>query len=69
MFLSVEKVALRLDRDEYVEHSLLIIQRRKFGAGLKTVRTEVSHSAVNSIRYAATVVSRLSVEERDSKKR
>ncbi|MGF7180542.1 hypothetical protein [Tunturiibacter psychrotolerans] len=48
MFLLVEKVALRLHRDEYVEHSLLIIQRRKFGAGLKTAVTEVPHSAVNS---------------------
>jgi len=69
MFLLVEKVALRLNRDEYVEHSLLIIQRRKFGAGLKTAGTEVPHSAVNSIRYAATVVSQLSVEDRESEKR
>jgi hypothetical protein len=41
MFLLVDKMALRLIRDEYVEHSLLIIQRRKFGAGLKTAGTEV----------------------------
>jgi hypothetical protein len=41
MFLLVDKMALRLIRDEYVEHSLLIIQRRKFGTGLKTAGTEV----------------------------
>ncbi len=31
MFLLVKKVALRLNRDEHVEHSLLITQQRKFG--------------------------------------
>ena len=38
MFLLVEKVALRLRRDEHFEHFLLIIQRRKFGAWLKTAQ-------------------------------
>jgi len=45
-----------------------MMQRRKFGAWLKTARAKVPHSAVNSIRYATTVLGQLSVEERDSEK-
>lgn len=70
MFLSVKKVAIiRLNEDENVEHSLLIVQRQTSGAGPKTAELTIQHNAVNSIRYAETVVNQLSVEERDSKKR
>ena len=48
MLLLVDEVAHRLRYDEHVEHSLQINQRRKFGARLKTARTEVPHSAGNS---------------------
>jgi hypothetical protein len=67
MFLLVKNVALRLNGDEHVEHSLLIIRRQKSGAGLKTAGLRIPHSAVDSIRYAATIVSQLSFEEREKR--